>query len=306
MRIIRIYLKNQKNMKKLAYLLLPLISIALGGCANNQSSNTLKLATTFAPVYDFVSRIVKDKAEIINIVGDNEPHEFSPSDPKTSSFCERADVLFAYGEGLDSWSMRMNENKYFEITSNVEFIQSGNATDPHAYLSLRDSKIMLKNIKNKMIEVDPKNAEFYNANYAKAIEEFEVLDDRYNSELALDKLNSRYIVTSHEAFAYLARDYSLVQKGIADIADHEPSASKIAQIKKFIMDNNIKYIFLEELDEKGHVETIVSELKKDNYEVSYEVLSAYEGVSETSYANGETYLKAMEDNLEILKRCLTK
>ena len=292
----------RKN-KLITLLAAPLL--VLPGCSG-KSSGALKIATTFAPVYDYVKRIVKDSAEVITIVGDNEPHDFSPNDAKAAAFTEKCDALFAYGHHMDEWAEKMNKDKYFDITGGVEFIKSGNEDDPHAWLSINNSKKMMKNILDKLVAVAPEKIDEFTKNYEDAVKDFDAVDASYKEALDASKLASNYIVTSHEAFAYIAKDYGLTQYGIGDIADHEPSSEDIVSTCNVIKEHNVRYIFLEELDEPGFVDTVIAELAKENYTVNYEVISAYEGVSEEDYADGGTYLDAFNDNLEILKKCLGK
>jgi zinc transport system substrate-binding protein len=281
-------------MKKGFLSLIALLSIV--SCGNNANNDKLSIACSFAPVYDLAYRIAGDKATITNICGNNEPHEFSPSTAKEVAIAERCDVLFGYGHSIDSWAKKLNTDKYFEITTSNEFEND----DPHAWLSLKESLKMLKVVYEKIVELDSSNKDYYLENYTKAVNEFNALDTKYTEALS-SITTSKYIVTSHEAFYYLARDYSFKQVGIADIADHEPTSSRIQQVINIIKENSIKTIYVEELDSVGNVQTIVDELKKDNYEVSLKVLKSYEAVSEEEYANGETYLKVMEDNLTELK-----
>ena len=55
-------------------------------------------------------------------------------------------------------------------------------------------------------------------------------------------------MASHQAFAYLARDYGLKQMAIMGLSpDAEPKAQDLLRISKFVKANGIKYIFFEEL-----------------------------------------------------------
>lgn len=274
-------------------------TISLISCGNN-SSGKVRIAATFAPIYDYAARIAGDKAEIINIVGENEPHEFSPNSAKTMSFVEKADLLLGYGHGIDSWAEGLNAEAYVNVTKNVEF-DIDNGADPHAWLSINKAKQMLNNVAEALIEKDPSNKDSYEANLQKALFDYDAVDKQYENKLA-GKLENPYFVTSHEAFAYLAKDYDLVQVGINDVAGHEASSSRITQIVDFIQDNQIKCIFLEELDAAGNVETIKTELANRGYTIEYDVLSAYECATEKSWNEGDDFLSVMKENLEVMEK----
>ncbi len=286
---------------KANYLLLSAIAAcALASCGGSKSDK-VQIAATFAPVYDYAVRIAGDKADIINVVGENEPHEFSLNSSKAMSFIEKADLLLAYGHGIDQWASGLNKNAYTLVTEGVEFVTKDGVEDPHAWLSIKRAKTMLKNVADALISVDQANKDYYESNLAKALADYDGLDASY-TETIVGKMTSPYLVTSHEAFGYLASDYGLTQIGINDIADHEPSASRITEVVDFIQEHEVKCIFLEELDAAGNVETIKSELAERGYTVQYDVLAAYECSSESDYADGGDFLSVMNKNLETIAK----
>lgn len=296
-----------------------LVSLAFVGIAALVTSCVSKpfdgIATTFGPMYDFTRRIVGDKMEVLTIVGENEPHGFSPNDPQITAKAESAKLLVAYGEGMDDFAKDMNDN-YFVSTQGVEFKTSaenggsGDAIDPHAWLSLKDSKVIIQNIANKVIEVDPDNKSYYESNLNKALADFTALDEKYEAAIGPKaQLETRAIVTSHEAFGYLAKDYGLTQFGIADVADNEPTAQRINEVVKFIKDNNVHTICLEELEEsegKQRVDSIAEEIHKTDpdYVLTDVAFSAYEGVNPDDWTKGGDYLSVMEENLKAIAKSL--
>lgn len=300
------------KIKIYSFIMLNIISSSLLFSCNMEPFNGI--STTFGPMYDFTKRIVKDKLDVITIVGENEPHGFEPNDPQIAAKTERAKLLVAYGQGIDDYAKNMtSKDKYFCATTNVEFFNTKDSDgvetkvkDPHAWLSIKDSKIILKSIADKVVEIDPDNKSYYEENLKEALDEFNALDDEYTNALANDKITTNIFVTSHEAFAYLARDYGLIQYGIADIADNEPNSSQISKIVDYIMTNSIHYICLEELDEPGHVTTVINEIHKINstYKIDAVQLNAFEGVSINNWSSTDNYISIMKNNLDQLKKAL--
>jgi|GEM_PF-4124383 len=290
-------------MKKLPVLaVLCLTVLGAASCSSPSSDKNLKIATTFAPVYDFAKRIAGDKAEILTIVGDNEPNDFSPNSPKISAFCEKADLLLAYGHGMDPYAEAMNEDAYRLVTDGVNFIETECGEDPHAWLGIKEAEKMLKNTCDAIASADPENRDFYVSNCQNALGEFEAVYAE-GKELLKDDIG-KAIVTSHDAFAYFASDYGLTQYSISDIADHEVSATRIDTVIQYIKANNLHTIFVEELDSVGYVAQIKSELEKENYAVELKELSAYESVSEEEYPDGNDYLSVYKEDLKELSECL--
>ena len=101
-------------------------------------------------------------------------------------------------------------------------------------------------MKNSLIEVDSANQADYEKNYEALKTKLEAIDADYTAKLA--QVTNKNIVTSHQAFGYLARDYGLKQVSIMGLSpDAEPRAQDLLDIAKFVKANNVKYIFFEEL-----------------------------------------------------------
>mgnify|MGYP002515261165 CR=1 FL=1 len=284
-------------MKKYLFLL---FTLALTSC--NQTSGKIKVATTFAPLFDYTKRIVQDKMDVIDIVNTNELHSFSMSSQKDTIFVEQSSLVVAYGQNLDDFVKDINPSKYFNCTENVNFIVNNNVVDPHSWLSFKESQTMLTNIYNEIIKIDANNKDFYSSNYSKAIKEFQELDSKYTN--FFNNTKNAKIVTSHEAFNYWARDYKVQVKGIADLLNNEPSISRLNEVKNYIKDNNVHTIFVEETSNLGYVKTLIDNLKSEGYtNINYTVLSAYESADYKDW-NNQNYVKIMEENLEILQKSL--
>lgn len=285
-------------MRKKATLLI-LLSL-LTSC--NSSSSTYKISTSFAPLYDFTKNIVQDKMDVINIVGNNEVHGYSFNDPKKAAFTETASLVVSYGHNLDTWINSINPSKTFNCTSNVTFTKSNNVEDPHAYLSIPNACIMIENIYNEIIKIDKDNTEFYLTNKNNYINKLNDLHNEYVSKFN-SNLSNRIILTSHEAFSYLASSYNLTQVGIADIANNQVTAIQINRIVSLIKENNIKTIFVEKLDDSKNVELIKSELASDSYNINIKELNAFEGFDINNFSE-DNYFNCMKSNLERIYEAL--
>lgn len=166
--------------------------------------------------------------------------------------------------------------------------------DPHVWISPKNAKIEMKNIKEALVELDKENADYYESNYQKYAKMLDELDAKYME--SLNNLPNKTIVVSHEAYGYLCKDYGLTQIGIKGVnAETEPDAKKMAEIVSYIKENNIKTIFTEEL-----IDPKVSKIIADETSCDVKVLSPVEGLSEDQIKNNEDYFSIMEKNLENL------
>ena len=172
------------------------------------------------------------------------------------------------------------------------------AYDPHTWLSPKNAIIELKNIAEGLIKADPENEAYYKENLEKYTKEFEELDKLYSEEIS--KLPNKAIVVSHEAFGYICRDYGLTQMGIQGVEAHsEPTPAKMAEIVKFVKENNVNTIFTEELIDPKVAEVIAKETGAQT-----RVLNPIEGLSQEELDNGDEYVSVMKANLQNLIEAL--
>lgn len=293
---------------KRIFLSIILIIILLTGCSNKgiSSENTqnesgkLKVYTSFYAVYDFTKKIGGDRIELYNLVPTGtEPHDWEPAS-KDMMNLEKADILFYNGAGMESWIEKIKNSissttiQYCELSQNIDLIDG----DPHVWLDPKNVKIEAELIKNKLCETDSKNSSYYQNNYENLCAEIDELDSEYKTSLSSLKQNN--IVVAHEAYGYLCRAYSLNQIPIEGIsADSEPSLSKMKEIAEFVRENNIKYIFFEELINPKIAQTIADEVGAELL-----VLNPFEGLTQEQIDNGYDYFKVMYENLDNLKKAL--
>lgn len=313
-------------MKKLKSILFLLAGIVLlSGCSKtgeakktndeNNSKDGLKVYASVYPMYDFTKKIAGDKLDVEMIMPQGtEPHGWEP-DSNAIKNLENADMFIYNGAGLESWtdkvldSLSNKDLKVVEASEGVDLIKSTHThdhedhdheghhhgpMDPHVWISPKNAKIEMKNIKEALVELDKENADYYESNYQKYAKMLDELDAKYME--SLNNLPNKTIVVSHEAYGYLCKDYGLTQIGIKGVnAETEPDAKKMAEIVSYIKENNIKTIFTEEL-----IDPKVSKIIADETSCDVKVLSPVEGLSEDQIKNNEDYFSIMEKNLENL------
>lgn len=167
-------------------------------------------------------------------------------------------------------------------------------TDPHTWVSPKSALVMAENIKNSLIEADPEHQAGYEERYSQLAERLQALDSKFETELA--KLPNKEIVVSHQAFAYLARDYGLSQHAIMGLSpDAEPRGQDLVNLAALVKDEGIKYIFFEELVSDKLAKTLAAEAGVETM-----VLNPVEGLTEAQEKNGDNYFTLMEKNLQNL------
>ena len=124
------------------------------------------------------------------------------------------------------------------------------------------------------------------------------MDKEYKDSVA--KFKKKDIVVAHQAFGYICDAYGLNQVAIEGLtADSEPTPARMAEIVKFAKENDVNYIFFEELVSPKVAEAVAREVGAKT-----EVLNPLEGLEEDDIKAGKEYFTVMRDNLEALKKAL--
>ncbi|MEW9079719.1 metal ABC transporter substrate-binding protein [Terrisporobacter glycolicus] len=305
-------------MKKIISLLLVIPMLFTIGCSkenktDENSDGKIKIYTSIYPLYDFAKKVGGDKVEVTNLVpAGTEPHDWEISTSDIVNL-EKADMLIYNGAGIENWTDKVIdtlENKdivYVKTSEGLDIHKAGEKAnsnkddghshgsfDPHTWLSIKNAKKEMKNIKDALIKHDSENTKYYEKNYEKYAKKLDELDKKYSDTLG--PIKNKTIIVAHEAFGYLCSDYNINQEGIEGLTpDSEPDPARMREIIKFAKENNVKTIFFEELVSPKVAETIAKEINAKT-----EVLNPLEGLSEEQINNGEDYFSVMEKNLEAL------
>jgi zinc transport system substrate-binding protein len=110
----------------------------------------------------------------------------------------------------------------------------------------------------------------------------------------------REIVTSHEAFGYLADRYGLKQIAITGISpEAEPTPRALEDVIEQVRESGATTIFFETLLSPRIAETVARETGARTA-----VLNPIEGLTEDELARGQNYFSVMRENLATLRKAL--
>lgn len=302
-------------------------SILLAGCTvGPQKSNKVVVYTTIYPLYDFTQRIGGEHVEVVPLLRPGmDAHGFELS-PKQIVGMEQANLIVINGAGMETWMDKLSDNiknKILDTSTYVHLIERSEngeehhheeheeqdheeddhdhgPIDPHIWLSVSNAIKQMEAIKNKLVEIDSKNATDYQNNFEAAKLMFTGLDNAYKEVLATENLATTTFVVSHRAFEYLAHDYGLSQYSISGIETNtDPLPSQMAEIIDYINANNIKAVFYQtEANSK-----VAEEIARSTGAKMLK-LSSIESLTQEDIARGQNYVTIMYQNLINLKNGL--
>jgi zinc transport system substrate-binding protein len=157
------------------------------------------------------------------------------------------------------------------------------------------ARAQTQTIAEGLTRADPAGAPVYRANAAKLAARLDALDQAFAA--GLRDCARRELVTSHAAFAYLARRYGLIQLPVMGIApEAEPNPADLAAIVRTARERHVTHVFFEPLVSPRLAQTLAREIGATTLP-----LDPIEGVSREQAAADAGYVELMQANLATLR-----
>lgn len=298
--------------KRLLFIALIIVSLFLVGCEKTQTiqEEKLNISTSFYPMYIATANIV-DGVEDVTLeclaspeVGCLHDYQLTVNDMKK---LEGADVFVINGGGMESF-LDKAISVYPEIkiiNASTDILEEHHAEheheeghhheeNPHVWVSVSLYIEQIKNIVEELKNVDPQNADKYEANAKLYIEKLTELKNEMH--VKAESFNYKNVVTFHEAFEFFAEEFGL---NVVAVIEREPgtypSAKDLVRIVDTIKELDVNAIFVEPQYLKTAATTIANETKVNTYELDPVVSGTFEK---------DAYEKIMIKNIEVLEEAL--
>lgn len=282
---------------------------ACGSHAAGTSGDKLQVVTAFYPLQYATEQIAGTHATVTNLTKPGaEPHDLELTPQDVAQVGEAGLVVYLHGfqPAVDDAVEQEAKDKSLEVGTAADLSrpaveeehEEAHAdelkNDPHFWLDPTRLAKVGEAIAGKLAEVDPDNAQAYKDNAAKLTKDLTALDGEYKQGLA--SCENKDLVTSHQAFGYLADRYGLTQVGISGLTpEQEPSPAKLAEVSKFVRDHQVRTIYYETLVSPTIAETVARET-----DAQTAVLDPLEGITDDSAA--KDYPGVMRANLQALEK----
>ena len=193
----------------------------------------------------------------------------TPSDARRIS---SADLVVMNGIGFEGWMKRLVKASGYKgviliAAKNIEKLRQkehhghninhADGWDPHVWFSVPNMKIYVANIAEGISRIDPPSKKYYMKNLKKYTLDLDNLDKLIRSSINSIPKKNRKVITSHDAFGYLAREYGIEMLSPQGIStESEASASKVATLIRQIKKTSVKAIFFENIADNRLVRQI--------------------------------------------------
>ena len=271
--------------------------------ARGAAPKPLVVATIY-PLWEFARQVAGDRATVVSLVPAGvEPHDWEPA-PRDVSQVRRAAVFVYSGTALDGWAEKLladltdRRGVVVNARGGLSVLTVGGVTDPHVWLDPTLARAQVLAIAGGLEQADPAGRAVYAENAKAFVARLDALDLEFAAGLA--DCARREIVTSHAAFAYLARRYRLTQVPVMGVSpEAEPSPADLAAIVRTARRLKVTHVFYETLVSPRLAETLSREIGATALP-----LDPIEGVSPAEAAAGTGYLQLMRANLANLRTAL--
>ena len=296
-----------------------------GGTASASDEGRTSVASGFYPYAFLAERVGGDDVEVTNLTKPGgEPHDLELTPQQVGALSETDLVVYSPGfqPAVDEAVEQQAADRTFDVLSAVE-LRDGEAHaeeehaedehadeeehaedeahadehaaggDPHVWLDPQRLAAIGTALADRLAEVDPDGADGYRERANELRTELTALDDELRA--GLETCERRQIVTSHDAFGYLADAYGLEQVAVAGLSpEDEASPRRLAEVAAQAEQDGVTTIFFEELVSPKVAESLAREVG-----ATATVLTPLEGAPETG-----DYVTAMRENLATLRTAL--
>ena len=193
------------------------------------------------------------------------------------------------------WENTEYKNTQLIASKGVDGIKNGEEIDPHAWQSFRNIRVYIQNITRTLIALRPQYADEFTQRHKQYLNALNTLEKRLLEKIASIPSSQRIVVTSHDAFGYLGREFDirfLAPLGLS--LEVEASAQDVSIVIDQIRKHKVQALFVENINNPRLLQRIAAEA---NVGIGGRLYS--DALSEVN-GPADTYLNMMQHNVESL------
>jgi zinc/manganese transport system substrate-binding protein len=262
--------------------------------------STISVVTSFSILEDLVNQLGGQHVNVVNLVDRNsDAHMYQPK-PSDAVAIVNADLLVFNGLEFEGWISRLianadYQNRQLVASNGVNAITNGHEIDPHAWQSFDNIRIYIDNITQTLIELRPQYDVALKRNKQRLLEALHLLESQLIDQMAEIPEDKRIVVTSHDAFGYLGREFNIdFISPVGLNVEIEASAEDVAAVIDQVRANGVTAIFVENITNPRLTQLIADETNiRIDGRLYSDALSEIDGPASTT-------LSMMKHNVESL------
>ncbi|WP_336287993.1 metal ABC transporter solute-binding protein, Zn/Mn family [Bartonella sp. CB60] len=280
--------------------------------------NKIRVVASFSILADLIKNVGGDHISITTFVGPNaNTHIYNPT-PRDAKALKNAHIIFINGLHLEDFIDRLitasdTNALLVEVSANIPLLKIKNQEhdvkrdnhhsniDPHAWQTIPNVEIYIKNIAMAFCKVDQPSCASYRKNADAYIQKLHEVQTIITTQIATIPRDKRIIITSHDAFGYFAQEYGFtILAPQSASTEAEATAADVAKLIKQIKTNKATALFVENISNPRLIEQISKEtgLKIGG--------TLYSDALSNKNGPAATYLDMMKHNVDTIINAITK
>ncbi len=315
----------------IAMLLCAAVCMSLAACgqpAVQEDDGKLTILTTIFPEYDWLRNLTEGSGNVeVKLLIDKgvDLHSYQPSvrDIVDISTC---DVFIYTGGASDVWveeavETAMNEDMVvIDLMERLELYRDlceeehehdheehghdhEHTGDEHIWLSLKNAQMLCHDLTMTLQGLDGENSERYAANYFAYMAQLEALDEAY-ATMAAEAGHQDIVFADRFPFTYLMEDYGLTAHAAYEgcSAETEVGFETFARLADTLNTLSLEGVVVIDDSDRRIANTVIASAGDDSREIY--TLHSMQAVSRRQIDSGLTYLRIMEENLDVFRKVL--
>lgn len=260
------------------YLIISVLFAAIMGACSGQGSDKPVIAVSVEPQRAMLQDIVGDKFHVATLLGNGaNPETYDPT-MKARMEVENAAAFFTTGsmpferriaEALDPRVRVVDTSVGIDPIYGTHSHFHGHDADahghhhdtderdPHVWVSLRNARIMARNMYDAVCELDAANKPYYTQRFAALDARLDSLDGVFAQRLAA--LPSRAFAIWHPSLSYFARDYGLEQIAVG-FENKEMSSRRLTEIVDEARKDSVRVFFFQKEYDSRQARTLNAQM----------------------------------------------
>jgi len=297
-------------------MLMVLIMAACGNSdAQSNESDVIQVTTTIAQIEDIVKNVGKDYVQTESLMGPGiDPHLYKASQGDIKKL-QDADIIFYNGLHLEGKMgevlEKMSEDRpTVAVTKDIpekKLIadpENPNTHDPHVWFDIELWKYAVDTVENELSALDPEHKEEYKQNAEEYKNQLDQLYEESMKKIEEIDVNSRVLVTAHDAFAYFGRSFGFEVEGLQGLStDSEYGLKDVQNLIDLLVERNIKAVFIESSISEKSINAVVEGSKERGHDVQIGGELFSDAMGEEGTEEG-TYIGMFKHNIETIVSAL--
>lgn len=292
-------------------------TLLLTGCSapavnEDSSKDKLNIVATTTMLADLVSSIGGERVTVNGLMGPGiDPHLYQASAGDVS-LMQKADVVVYNGLHLEGKMGEIFENlsnqgsavicieKGLDESRLLAWEDDNSIHDPHIWFDVSLWKDAAKTVAKGLTDADPNGKADYEANLDVYLKELDETDTYIRGRADELPEKHRVLVTAHDAFQYFGKAYGFEVRGLQGIStDAEAGTADVSDLANFIVERQIKAIFVESSVPPKTIEALQAAVKAKGFDVSIggELYSDSLGDAQSG---ADTYILTVKANVDTI------